>query len=283
MARKKKKSGGGGEGVPEWMITFSDMMTLMLTFFVLLVSMATMDARRRLITLGSLIGTFGIGDAGYDMRSTEDKRTTVEPGPIEDVKDLEPLKEMLWDKLQDDVDFQFNKFVQILSIADEVLYKPGQTQLSTEGKKLVDHMLPLLLEIESPLLLAGHASSSWGEQQGRSGPPDAKEMDASWKLSLYRTISLYRYLLERGMDPDLLRMEAFGRFSPRHGRVGFADKRQRRVDFVLDKRNVAYAQKLEAIGRPRKQDHTFFNFKDFSFDIQSPGEDYAQPPAEKGE
>ncbi|HPE37168.1 MAG TPA: flagellar motor protein MotB, partial [Spirochaetales bacterium] len=38
MARKKKEPAPEG-GIPGWMVTFTDMMTLMLTFFVLLVSM----------------------------------------------------------------------------------------------------------------------------------------------------------------------------------------------------------------------------------------------------
>ena len=41
MARKKKKK--GGEGLAAWLVTFSDLVTLLLTFFVLLLSMASMD------------------------------------------------------------------------------------------------------------------------------------------------------------------------------------------------------------------------------------------------
>jgi len=63
MARRKEKASGSDGGTPAWLVTFSDMMTLMLTFFVLLVSMAAiMDERRKIVVLGSLVGTFGLAE-----------------------------------------------------------------------------------------------------------------------------------------------------------------------------------------------------------------------------
>lgn len=46
MARKKKNGEGGGGGEGSWMVTFSDLSTLLLTFFVLLLSMSSMDDLR---------------------------------------------------------------------------------------------------------------------------------------------------------------------------------------------------------------------------------------------
>ena len=58
MARKKrKKSSGGGSS---WLVTFSDLMTLLLTFFVLLLSMATMD-KTKLVE----VFTVFINDIGF--------------------------------------------------------------------------------------------------------------------------------------------------------------------------------------------------------------------------
>ena len=79
MARKKKFDPGTGD--PAWLVTFTDMMTLMLTFFVLLVSMSVMDERRKLVVIGSIIGTFGLGEQGYDPAPSRTSGAPWSPAP----------------------------------------------------------------------------------------------------------------------------------------------------------------------------------------------------------
>ena len=109
MARKKKKSGGGDE-LPAWLVTFSDMMTLLLTFFVMLNSMAVIDERRKLVAIGSIIGTFGEGTKSYDVLSKQDTRRTVEPGPLDNIGDMEQIKEQVWEDLSEDISFAESRF-----------------------------------------------------------------------------------------------------------------------------------------------------------------------------
>ncbi len=63
MARKKKDGGGGG-GAPAWMATFSDLMNLLLCFFVLLFSMSSVDAEKYELIVASLNSSFSILPAG---------------------------------------------------------------------------------------------------------------------------------------------------------------------------------------------------------------------------
>ncbi len=60
MSSRKKKKGdeGGGGGAPEWMCTFSDMMSLLLCFFVLLFSLSTLDLVKFSQAIGSIQGSF---------------------------------------------------------------------------------------------------------------------------------------------------------------------------------------------------------------------------------
>ncbi|MCA1944408.1 MAG: OmpA family protein [Desulfovibrio sp.] len=268
MAKRKKKQ-APAEGVPAWMITFTDLMTLLLTFFVLLVSMATLDEQRKLVTLGSVLGKFGMGDAGIDARSTKNAKTTIEPGPMEDVPNLERLKDLLWEDLQNDLDFRSNKFIEVLSLTADVLFEPGGTTLSARGRQIIDRILPVLLRIEQPLLLAGHTSVAREELANYVVAFEVEGLDFSWDLSLLRVLSMYRYLLSRGMNPDKLRMEAFGQHRPVHtNQTAEGRRRNRRVDIVLDKRNANWERVLAA---PRADDlRGVFEYKDFRFEIRSP-------------
>ncbi|MBN2140001.1 MAG: flagellar motor protein MotB [Desulfovibrionaceae bacterium] len=238
MAKKKKCRGACPE-MPGWLITFTDMMTLMLTFFVLLVSMAKVDERRKLVVLGSIIGTFGWGLQSHDVLTRTETKRTVEPGPMEGYEDLEFLKDMLWENAEQDIRFESNRFVQVLSIDADVLFEPDSSLITGRGRELLEVMLPVLTRIRYPLLLAGHTSDMRDElgEDFRVGDDD-RFPDLSWRLSLTRVLSVYRFLLDRGMDPDMLRLEAFGKFHP-HYNVNDPEERvkNRRVDLVLDKRS----------------------------------------------
>ena len=71
MVRRKTRSREPDKGVPAWMITFSDMVTLLMTFFIVLVSMASLtDVYKRKVAIGSVSGTFGTGAPSLDDLTT---------------------------------------------------------------------------------------------------------------------------------------------------------------------------------------------------------------------
>lgn len=271
MGKKKKQSGGGGDDQPAWLVTFTDLMTLLLTFFVLLVSMATLDERRKLIVLGSIIGTFGTGQS-HDVLSTVDTRRAVEPGPMELEKsaDLEPLKEMVWEDVNKDLDFAQNKFVQVFTINTDTLFEPGDVHIKPEGRQLLESLLPVLLQIEQPLLVAGHTSNLRDEQGVEYRVAQDETVDPSWRISMGRAMAVYRFLLDAGMDSEMLRMEAFGKYHPRYSsQTADERRRNRRVDLVLDKRNVQWMDRMGA--RPEEPDDGKFDYKGFLFRFDQGG------------
>jgi chemotaxis protein MotB len=270
MARKEKAQ-GGGSGIPAWMITFSDLMTLLLTFFVLLVSMAVMDQQRVFNAVGSITTTFGAKPASFSPLSRTNKDDSVsEPGPM-DAADLSPLKDMLWEDPEKDLKFQENRFVQIVSINSEVLFAPGTSALSEGGKDLLNRMLPTLLRIKYPLLVAGHTANRRDEEgSGYMVSFDSTDVDSTWPLSLARAQSVYQYFTRSGLPAQRLTMEAFGQYRPRFSDRSASGRLQnRRVDIVLDKRNVpeiaaVARQKLTA---PRIPGRYFF--RNFQFDLDA--------------
>ena len=62
MAKKKREE--ESKGAPAWMATFSDLMNLLLCFFVLLFSMSTVDAEKFQMVVASLQSTFSVLPAG---------------------------------------------------------------------------------------------------------------------------------------------------------------------------------------------------------------------------
>ncbi|WP_018124234.1 OmpA/MotB family protein [Desulfovibrio oxyclinae] len=252
MAKKEKKQ--ECETMPPWLITFTDVMTLMLTFFVLLVSMARIDERRKLVVLGSIIGTFGFHDQSYELYSKKDTKRTVEPGPI-DSGDLQPLKPLLWEDVQNDLSFQSSKFVQVLSINADVLFAPGEVRLSRRGMEILTVATPVLRNLRWPVLIAGHTSEMRDEEGFDYMPSLEQEIpDPSWRLSLNRALAVYRFFLDEDVPADMMRVEGFGRYKPSYGNATPEGRQaNRRVDIVLDKRSDNSARELDA-GLPPEQE-----------------------------
>ena len=65
MAKRKQEESGGG-GSPAWMSTFSDLMNLLLCFFVLLFAMSTVDAAQAELVVASLNSSFSVLTGGTD-------------------------------------------------------------------------------------------------------------------------------------------------------------------------------------------------------------------------
>ena len=267
--RKKKQEEGGGAS---WLITFSDMMTLMLTFFVLLVSMAVTDERRKLIVLTSVTGAFGEGQGNLNPASKENTQQIVDPGPMDlNTNDLSPLKDLLWEDEQEDLNFQENQYVQIFSISEDVLFEPGTTQLSRRGMVLLNRIMPWLMRIKHPLLLAGHTSAlrdEAGVDYEVSFSRD-KELSPTWNISFMRVMSIYSYLKRRGIPSDNMMVEAFANYHPRWSdNTPKGRKKNRRVDIVLDKRNMQWIKKLEKLTHEAPAKKQQFDFKDFKFNLK---------------
>ena len=251
-------------------------MTLLLTFFVLLISMATLtDENRRLKVLDSLQGAFGVGRHGVwvspygkNVLSQKEESRAAPEGPFEDVPDFEPLKPLLWDDKKEDLRFISNSLLQIFSISCRLLFEPGQTALTEEGRQFLTRIAPVIRRVEYPIMITGHTSLLRDEygldyERGARG----SGLDPSWELSLERNFAVYELLLQEGVDPAKLRLEAHGSFRPRFTNKTLEGRQaNRRVELVLDKRNTAWT--LRSLSREVSpgQGPSSIRYRDFKFD-----------------
>ena len=276
MIRRKARTGEAKSGLPAWMITFSDLVTLMMTFFIVLVSMASLtDIYKRKVAIGSISGTFATGAPSMSDLTTVDTRTQVDPGPINVFKDLSPVKDHLLEDPDQDLRFESNRFLQRLSIGADALFPPGSAELTDAGRALLDRLRPVLAESAHPLGLSGHTSEGLEEFGPDYLPKALVKVDFSWELSLARVVAVYRYFIENGVNPEKLRLEAFGRFRPRMAAEDAgAGRTNRRVEITLDRRigswaheQAVQAAREESVDKPVDS----YRIKDFLFRFDLPG------------
>lgn len=270
MARKKKEEDAkAGEG---WLVTFSDLMTLLLTFFVLLLSMAVIDERRKLVVLGSVSGTFGSGEAHFNpLANSEGPAQSVEPGAMQaSANDLAALRDQLHDDPPGDLNFMENPYVQVFSINADAMFAPGQAELTERGYLMLRRILPTLVNVDAPIMVAGHTSPSRDEQVGLLDSIGPGGVQDTWMLSMSRSLAVYRALTEMGMPNEMLQLEAFGMYRPRYdNRTASGRRDNRRVDIVLDKRGRLWFREDEVLRREHIQRETFQNERFiFEFDLR---------------
>lgn len=233
MARKKKK-GGGAVGEGGWLVTFSDLTTLLLTFFVLLLTMSSMD--RSVLTKVSLF-TQDLGQLpakGSGKLSTRQRLLQeLLERPWEVMDKVERLKDLLFpdEVLPPDISrstLDQNLLVLqrpegiALVLTEKLLFPPGGYELSATAKKLLDAVSMVFSATEADVNIAGYTDSSPGQQ------PD------NLTLSGLRAMSVLEYFLSRGTPDRRFSVAGYGPFWPiADNGTPQGQARNRRVEILL--------------------------------------------------
>lgn len=228
MSEKPRKGKKNEQGAPAWMVTYSDMVTLLLTFFVLLLSMARMDSIKFRDAAGSLKGAFGVMASSNKTEVTRPK--VVEFAPIEDdyVSRLYQRIQATINRLKLDKDIELvkDRGAVVLRIKDSILFAPGQVQVREPALPILKKVAELVRPLPFSLRIEGHTDN-------QSVP---HETFGNWDLSVQRATAVLKVLATGKLLP-LERMSAVGYGAERP----IADNAteggmalNRRVDFVLE-------------------------------------------------
>ncbi|THB72581.1 MAG: flagellar motor protein MotB [Desulfobulbaceae bacterium] len=231
--KKEKKCDCSG-GAPAWMVTYSDLVTLLLTFFVLLMSMANLDPVRFTEASSSLKDAFGI----HSRPAHVEFAIPILPAPPK--TKFTPVQPQMTKKIYQRVKAQIDDLdlgqtvdainqdseTIILRVNNTVLFKPGESRVSPQAypvlRKIADMVRPLPMNMR----VEGHT-----DNQAISGPAGYN----NWDLSIARAVSVTRFY-EQGELLPLDRMSAIGYGDQRPLVLNTTEEnrsKNRRVDFVL--------------------------------------------------
>ncbi len=235
--KKEKKSQSGG--APLWMVTYSDLVTLLLTFFVLLLSMASLDPIRFTKASSSLKDAFGI----HQNPAQVDFTLPILPSPPK--TEFMPINEKMTielyrkiktslssENLEEDIEMVQSEGDRIiLRVKESLLFEPGQTKILPQAYPLIRYIADIIRPLPLNLRIEGHTDS---EQDARSDL-------GKWDISMARSVSVMRFIRKGDLLP-LERMGAagYGDLQPIAPNSSIEGKaRNRRVDFVLQANNVS--------------------------------------------
>lgn len=194
------------EGIPPWMATFADMVTLLLCFFVLLLSFTSQDVNNFKLMAGSVTEAFGVqtedstamGAAYSDSRfKFEDRRAKNK----EKIEVGEQLRQMIRSRdLTKVARVSRDKSGIMLRVSSRALFAPGSAQLTQVATKALEGVVGSLKKTTFNLIIRGHTD---GEQRG------AGLYQSNWELAAARAAACLRWIAENS-DIPANRMKAVG-------------------------------------------------------------------------
>ena len=195
-------------GAPEWMTTYGDMMTLLLCFFVLIVSFSEMKKDEVSAAIISEIKeAFGIETGGGSLPTNSDPSLSLiqvlEAAKMRQSK--VPNRSNTKDPGQDGREPQVTKVREGMMIAagGRIVFEPGSDRLTDVSKSELGQLAEVFRGWENVVELRGHAASLELPPGGAGG------FDDLWELSHARAKAAFGYLTgELGIDPARFRLTA---------------------------------------------------------------------------
>ena len=262
MARKEKEESSGGGDSGGWLTTYTDLCTLLLTFFVLLLSMSVIDPERKKDALNSLVGAFGFltgGRSPIGEKVGTDVRETTAPLLPNSPISYDLLKEMtLRNNLDPEAKIIKEKNKIVIRINDRLLFKKGSTQLTPKGEKFLATVAAYLKKKPEDIDIRGHT-----DPYENADNPEWPIL--SWKLSAQRALAVYRFLLDVGISPDRMSAHGMSYYWPIIDSLKYPHLRYKnqRVEIIIG-RNPALPT---TIYRKEPSPHSYFNYKNFFFKL----------------
>ena len=243
MKRGKQKI---RRGVPGWMVSWSDMTTLLLTFFIILMSFAEIDGKDFYLVLSSFRGSLGMFEGGYSLSSgrleelgqnmlnlpSNQSGQTLSKSVKKAVAMFKPEIKAKAVRVSED------ERGLIITLSGDAFFDPGSAVLKKEIRDILKKAGKIVNYMPNFVRIEGHT-----DDKPISAGKDESGYSSNWELSSMRSINVLRYLSEEErVNPKKLSAVAFSEFRPLYDNDTPEGRAyNRRVDLVVlrDKRFIS--------------------------------------------
>ncbi len=241
MARKREEveaEAGGGE----WLVTFSDLMSLLLVFFILLYAFGQADLKRFAELSTSLRAAFSgveVFTGGVSFGETMDASGVKEAdsnminmGALPQRQSAfqqiatEVNQHALANQIQNEIAVNIGKEGIYISLSSALLYPSGSTELGESGKQTLLTIAQLLNGIPNSIRVEAHTDDT---------PTGSPIYATNWDLSSARAVSVVRYLTDAGqVNPERMAAVGLAQYRPLYPNDTSEHRRlNRRADILI--------------------------------------------------
>jgi len=208
VARRRGSSDDdGGGGAPAWMVTYGDMMSLLLTFFVLLLSFSTIHEEEFKKAMASLQGALGV---------LEFNRTVIQvPTATPEIPRPRPVRQ---------VAARLARYIKVhglsanmkvrrvaggfkITMQNPALFETGRAELTEEARRILTDVSVMLNDLaDFDIQIEGHTDNV---------PIHTEEFPSNLELSAGRSLAVARFFIDRqGFDSTRISVAGHGENKP---------------------------------------------------------------------
>lgn len=215
---KKNKCPECEKCLPRWIVTFGDMMSLLLVFFILLLSMSSMDTRKVSEAIGSLAGAMSVLEGGKQTEISPERimrATPVEAQP-ETVTEVNRVAAVIAE-INEIIESQGGQAVTleeaeggfIIQMPASLLFRPGSAVIESDDALLFIKRVALMISKMSnnmDVVVRGHTDNM-------PIPSESLYKD-NWELSTARAVNVTKELINSGVRPARLTAAGHAQYRP---------------------------------------------------------------------
>jgi len=228
---------------------------ILLTFFILLNSIAVIDKIKVQAAVGSLIGAFGSFAGGLSTLKTGSSVLPPTAPMIDGEISVQELLSKMDKHLAELIDIKRHKYREIISMNKKILFDRDNLKLKASAYPLLNRLCMHITKGVYPVEIVGYTDNR---------PAETKGYKSNWELSTLMAIQVLRYFVEKGkVNPEKLTAYGYGS----HRQIVSNDTRQlraqnRRIDIVLHFKMPAYVKRIY-----KKRSAGWFTYKNFDFKV----------------
>jgi len=265
MSRRRNVGETKHSGQERWLITYADMITLLMIFFIVMYALSNVDAMKFRAMAASLSEVFGAGNIVYDAGpSIVEEGLNANAGPsdadaggidMQEIAQMQQIKKEIEGLIADkglgaSVSISFEERGLVVSFEDPVLFALGSDHLEPMARQIVNEVGLILSNTTNYIRVEGHTDDL---------PISTVRFPSNWELSIARANSVLKELIWGvKLAPERLSATGYGEYRPRVPNTSSVNRQlNRRVNIVVLNSKYDYSE-------PSKMSEPMMFFDPFS-------------------
>ncbi len=216
------------ENLDRWLLTYADLITLLLAFFVVMYSMSQIDAKR----FGQMAKALrGVLKGGESVVNYDDAQPSNEGHGLLKLGNLKMLQARIEERFKninrlEDVTQEITERGLVIHIVDRALFEEGAAELEPQAIEVLDLINDEVEKMPNHVRIEGHTDDR---------QINTLRFPSNWELSAARATEVVRYFVNvHGFPPDRVSALGYGEYRPVRPNNSIENRAMnRRVDIVI--------------------------------------------------